>query len=476
MKTYLIAAIFFFYSPAAYAETSEDSTPPYCSKLISDLKFIHQQLSENSANIRYSTETAKQSAAALEVGLAAANKCQEENDYIRGIGRYVASYRDPHLRVKVKDSKPKGTGLLVRKLNDGYFVFASIPDIIHPKGVRIGDELISCQSKPTLNILENEILPFDSYFDKEAALYRNAYKVFFRTDVNEGDEISCRFRREQKIFEEKLRWQSVLDPNTALLPLKKTLTRAMYKFERIDGVPWVTLGSLSPQTTEEIRSLVEFVEDAKKLPAEKKVVLDLRGNGGGNSDWGDRWLKNLIGYVPKENREILVWASKDNVNHFVDASEKYSKDLPPQEKKSWEEFSACLKSKSDAFLECDSKVERAEIEAVQPTGFAGRIIILTDAGCFSSCEDFIVRLRLSGFATQVGIATDASTIFGDIRRARTPSGLAEFSIPEKVFLGEGMGQGALKPDTELYYNTADELNGIDSLKMATRKMIREGKL
>jgi len=478
MKRIFATAIILFCSLAAYAETTSNPNAFYCSQLIPDLKFIHQQLAENSANVRYSTETAKQAATALEAGISAADNCKGETDYIRGIKKYVASYHDPHLTVNFNPSRMRGTGLEIRKINDRCFVAGKFTGMNSPGNVQTGDELISCGAKPPLTILENEILPFESYFDKEAALYRYSRTAWsMRFDVNDGDEISCQFLRGGKTFEAKLRWHPV--PGAALLKLKKSYKGPIYKLERIDGVPWITFASFAPENPEDASLLVEFVEGAKKLRGEKKIVLDLRGNSGGNSYWGERWLKNLIGYAPELVGKALIWASKDNAGFYESFKNKYTAEggLTSQEKKDWEEYINCIKSQPDTFLECDSKLEHPKTETTQPTEFKGRIVLLTDAGCFSSCEDFTLRLRLTGFMTQAGIATDASTLFGEMRtRVKTPSGFASLNFPQKVFLIEGMGQGPIKPDIRIDYDVDEEAKGIDSIKAAAVKMLRDGKL
>ena len=468
MKKVLTTAIVLLSALAAYAETISQPAALYCSQLIPDLKFIHQQLAENSANVRYSTETGRQ----------AADNCQGETDYIRGIKRYVATYHDPHLTVNFNPSRLKGTGLEIRKINDRYFVSDKFTGMTSPGKVQPGDELISCGAKPPLTILKNEILPFEPYFNEEAALYRYSRTAWsMRFDVNCGDELSCQFLRGGNTFEAKLRWQPV--PGAAFLKLKKSYRGPIYKLERIDGVPWITLASFAPENPEDSSLLVEFVEEAKKLRGEKKIVLDLRHNGGGNSYWGERWLKNLIGYAPEPGGKALIWTSKDNAGFYESFKNKYTAEggLTPQEKNDWEDYIKCIKSRPDTFLECDSKLEHPRTETAQPTEFKGRIILLTDAGCFSSCEDFTLRLRLTGFMTQAGIATDASTTFGEIRaRVKTPSGFASLNFPQKVFLIEGMGQGPHRPDIRIDYNVDEEVKGIDSIKAAALKMLRDGRL
>ena len=476
MKKTVITAALLLCIPASYPTALRAAADASCAQLIPDLKFIHKQLAENSSNINYSTQTAKHAGEMLAGELALAADCKTEIDYTHSIKRYLASYHDHHLFMFAKDAAAKGTGLLVKKYDDRYFVIAKAPGLIAPQEVQARDELLSCDGKSPKTILEREILPLESYFDQTAALYENAYKLFWRSDVT-GDTITCKFARGQQIIEAKLLWQNITDPDKARHPLANT--RPLYTLENINGLPWITLRSMAPNNQSGRDLLAKFVEDAKNLRGEKKIVLDLRGNGGGNSSWGDRWFKNLAGYKPVQHDKTLFWASKDNLNSFIASIDKKLRDphITQDEKEDYLKEKSWLQSKTNVFLDYshagDSVMQKEP--GKQSSLYKGQIIVVTDYGCFSSCELFVKLLRSSGFATQVGIATDASTLFGEIRGVKTPSGLVEFSIPQKVFLNEDYKLGPIRPDVEIDYNIPQELNG-DSIKIQLLQMIKNGKL
>ncbi len=64
----------------------------------------------------------------------------------------------------------------------------------------------------------------------------------------------------------------------------------------------------------------------------------------------------------------------------------------------------------------------------------GRLIVLTDRYCFSSCLMAVDLLRRVG-AEQVGEATDVSTRYMEVRTVTLPSGLRNFSTLMKLTLG-----------------------------------------
>ena len=66
----------------------------------------------------------------------------------------------------------------------------------------------------------------------------------------------------------------------------------------------------------------------------------------------------------------------------------------------------------------------------------GRLILVTDRACFSSCLMAADLFRRLG-ALHVGEATDMSTRYMEIRDIVLPSGLRTFSTLQKVAIGLG---------------------------------------
>jgi len=106
--------------------------------------------------------------------------------------------------------------------------------------------------------------------------------------------------------------------------------------------------------------------------------------------------------------------------------------------------------------------------------FNGKVIILTDPFCFSSCELFVKALKMMPNTIHVGLPTNASTNYGDIRNVKIPSNLGRFSITQKVFFI--MDGAALIPDMKLNFIPELEFQGKDSLKIQIEKMIEIGTL
>ena len=77
--------------------------------------------------------------------------------------------------------------------------------------------------------------------------------------------------------------------------------------------------------------------------------------------------------------------------------------------------------------------------------YQGRVVILTDHACFSSCLLMVRDFRRLG-ALHVGEATNAATRYMEVREIVLPSGLTKFSTLQKVVIGEDADIGPFAPE------------------------------
>jgi hypothetical protein len=223
---------------------------------------------------------------------------------------------------------------------------------------------------------------------------------------------------------------------------------------------WIALDTLE----EPAGKVVDAVADQQKaILAAPMVVIDLRGNGGGDSKYADRLARLLAGnaavdsasvplppcsgdywrassLVLKSARASLATAqqdgNKDDIAYWVPVVDGLSKAVA-EHQAFWPKLPACA-SHAGA-------VDQSAITKPFPElAMKGRLVIVTDRSCFSSCLIAVNLFRHLG-ALQVGEATDASTRYMEVREETMPSGLRTFSTLQKVALGLG-NYGPYKPD------------------------------
>ncbi len=466
--------------------------PDLCSSLPDELNFIHKTLAENNSDYNGSDQLKSQSE--LVFNEERGRKCESELDYVRSIKRYLASFHDPHItslwtapdqmhaaviEISTGAKIPKfqatlhftATGLYLQRYDDRYFVRGVDEKTLKSNlPIRVGDELLDCESQAPATILANQILPFVSVSAKEAALYRLTPMIFSRWDKNTGAQISCRFRTNGESRTVSMNWVAVADDY-----ISKTFQPApekIYEIEKITGGHWVKLKSLGGYNAKITDQLKKFVEEATSLRADRLIVVDLRGNGGGSSSWGTDWIEKLWGYHTDFDKGIheSVWISGGNRIHFqrlYDNIKSQGGIESNSAKANWSDLLAAHKSgKTGTFGELHGLSEPESKK--KRSAFRGRVIVLTDFNVFSSGETFLEQLKLMPNVKQAGIPTNASTYFSDVRFVTTPLGLP-FDFPTKMDSGDPLGRKSgqsLTPDWPLSYNGEEEIIGKDSLRKA----------
>lgn len=490
---FLLGAL--FYVSCASSPIGKSNTIKICSYLAEDLNYIQNSMHSNLAVYQFDADLKKRVDQAYMVEKENAKSCATDTDYFRTIRSYFSSFHDPHLqpwwqisealkpmvtaslgheiRTFNTDVKSMSTGIILKKISDGYYIRDIDKAIYLDNAVNIGDELISCDLKSVHDILTQEIIPYEQVSSPEAGLYRHAGKIFLRWDLPPEAVSNCKFKHQGAFINAILKWKPVA---SSYLSQFRESKGPIYSIEKTSYGHWVKLRSLAGYGDAETTLLKTFVRDARKLRGDKVVVLDLRGNSGGNSSWGDDWIKNLYGSVPKvANKPDLIFSSPGNIGHYerlfnlFDTTAGFSTD---QDKKDFLKLIETMRAHPNQLtpLNETSKVSSSSKKRVL---FKGKVYVVSDAAVFSSGELFLQSLRLMPRVIQVGIASDASTQAGDIRFDQTPNGLV-FSIGTKVFqsifIGRKPGEPVV-PQIKIEPNAADEFKGKDSMREQIDKLI-----
>ncbi|MNI42985.1 Peptidase family S41 [compost metagenome] len=198
-------------------------------------------------------------------------------------------------------------------------------------------------------------------------------------------------------------------------------------------------------------SLDKMLEAIKRINDAKLVVLDTRGNRGGNSLVGAEILSALLGSQRVKNlsepsRAYAMWrvspfALSTLNNALTTMGSDYGKDSEAykfvlgltgsmefalHEKKDW------LRQPNE------SSVLQEGARGSNAQGFKGKLALVTDSFCASACLDFAdVVLAVPG-VVHLGLPTSGDTLYIDIGSQTLPSG-AQFWLPLKVWRGRARG-------------------------------------
>ena len=438
----------------------EPASNQECQSLKNELTFLHQTLQTNSSNYNHNSIVAKN--ADLLYSKLLYSQCTTSDDFLKILKTYVAGYKDPHLRVEsFQDLKVYNVGIFIKKFDENYIVWDYLPEI---KNLKKGDELISCNNETPDQIINNTLLKYSGINNVEVFKATEAFKVFFRWDINPNLKYECRFKSsDQKIKIISLEWKETSSEDALIQRIQKSFQRPLYSIEKIQNGHYVSLSKMTSRSENDEKLIEKFVYDASTLKNSPMIVVDLRGNSGGDSTYGDRWLKTLIGYSPRlESKPDLLWSSEGNIQHFNNYIDKNFDKLNDFEKKQSLKYRKCINKEKNTFLACSDDEPKKEIfQSIDHS--VKKMIVLTDEGCFSSCEIFLAKLKKIENVIHVGRQAGQSTLYGDVRNVESPSKLVSITFPQKVFFYSS-DENFRKPQIVLKYNLEEEINGIDSLK------------
>lgn len=231
-------------------------------------------------------------------------------------------------------------------------------------------------------------------------------------------------------------------------------------------IAWIAIGQLNADGAAVV---ADVGARWSSLAAKRALVIDLRGNGGGDSTIGDDLAGRLYGSraVSRTQRRKpgcgSVWrASEGNLrtleayqSRFADRGEAMLNGLEAEAEAVRKALAAGRPLSGDV-SRCLGEASAPPRPAATPPGapYHGKVLVLTDGACFSSCLLMVDLFRSLG-ATQVGQPTDGGVWYMEVRSEPLPSGLGTFSVLGKVGLGAPKRLGPFTPDVPFDGDMAD---------------------
>lgn len=212
---------------------------------------------------------------------------------------------------------------------------------------------------------------------------------------------------------------------------------------------WIKLETLEAPATQVV---VAVEAQSAVLRSATVVVLDLRGNDGGDSSHAAAIARALVGNarVAAASRPTIdcsgaFWrASPDNLATLIAWRDRLAGGDPQSLAyvtglvSNMQAAIASGRAFAPDLPACASAMRSGDARQAAPLGpERGRALVLvTDRTCFSSCLLAVDLFRRLG-ALHVGEATDVSTKYMEVRQEVLPSGIRTFSTLQKVALGTG---------------------------------------
>jgi len=232
----------------------------------------------------------------------------------------------------------------------------------------------------------------------------------------------------------------------------KKLTKFKIK-QTSPGIVWVILPTFDLNKNQNL----QFEAMLKEIPSHKNksvIVFDLRGNQGGNSDYGSKLIDCLFGELYAEKSRIQAnakvsvdWrASPDNLTHVQNLHKRYGFTWL---EKAVNGMQNSLNSEDPCYHQASLSTLKHNEKALKNTVQA-KIVVVIDQHNVSAALDFIDELKIiTPQIILVGQKTKADRLYMEVRKVELPSKLGTFSFPIKVYRNRRRGDRVpYNPDYE----------------------------
>ncbi|MFT3996379.1 MAG: S41 family peptidase [Asticcacaulis sp.] len=277
---------------------------------------------------------------------------------------------------------------------------------------------------------------------------------------------TCRFSTSEGVKAYHLTWSALSSED--LGKYRNTARpRGQFRFglRDADGALWLSTPGFNGNTQSgDYKELTAILAALKADPARvqkaSRIVLDLRGNGGGSSQWsyeiareiwGEAWVR---AHAPKGADAVDWRPSEANIASIAGFVKDQRDNGGSAEAIQWGEralngMKAARDSGKPFWRPEDSEGADEAPPKPEAPAYAGKVFVLTDTACGSACLDAVDLWKALG-AVQVGRETSADTLYMEVREQTLPSGMAGIAIPMKVYRGRERGNNEPHRPTHVF--------------------------
>ena len=347
---------------------------------------------------------------------------------------------------------------------DGLYVYNS-----EPGNIPAGAQVLACDDVPIKALIARNVFSYQGRIKEAGHWWIMARKVLEdRGNPFISPPKRCKFKHAEKIIEHNLVWQTRTKQATQWFQKSYNGDQlAVGLTEPRKNLFWVAMPTFTPdeQQRNSYRKLTHEVKNNHKtyLNADA-LVIDLRHNMGGSSQWSLHFAQALWGEnsvnrrmnVYEEKTEVWWRASKANTDHITDYIDIFTREKRPEAaawaKEHSEKMQAAL-SRGDIFY-IESNVASNELPekvnntlAAEPPVFNQPLYVIVPGQCASACLDAIDVFSRFANTKLIGAPSAADSTYMEIRFQPLSSGLAHVIIPNKVYVNRLRGNGEIySPD------------------------------
>jgi hypothetical protein len=462
MKIRAIVVFVALWSSSVFTSSeAQNSRSDWAEIAIDDLHFIRAILRENHPGPKddvnpWFRDWYEQG---FEDALRLAARAEDYPGYFFAIKYYMSGFQDGHLGALGDDRLQDGrlerrwAGVILGIEGEDYVVVSS--DASFVPAPPVGARLIGCDERSPGELAEEILEPYFPLWSVRSV--RPSHAPFLLVD--EG----CPFTKRPKrcVFDEdgertsrELEWREISGEDLGA-KIDEGLRPASPPIELrrfAENGYWISVSSFNGndvETVSALQALLAALEtESDAIQTADVLVVDVRGNGGGDSTWGERIASAIWGeaYVEsvKPRAVAIDWRASPGNARFLGVSmrdrakRQFGDDS--EEAKSLEELGNGIQKAFEAgelFYRSNANADTPAL--TEPESVSAKVFFLTDNACFSACLNFAdLMLSIDG-VTHVGKETRADAIYIDNRSERLPSGLGRLGFSMKVYRGRPRG-------------------------------------
>lgn len=425
----------------------------------------------------------------LELAMQRAEQTRDFAGYWFAMRAYTAAFDDGHLDFgaardkKIPELVTRWPGFLTSFAYDGR---QRVVTRVEWSPLPLGAELIDCDGQAADALAAANVGAFSGRWFLAATRIQEGGRLF----LDEGNPwisrpARCTFQVGSTRKEVKLNWTPI-EAAERDRQLAKTFSRAAEPIGMRtlpDRMVWLTLSDFKgdPQGPA-AKALVPLIAHLTAAPeilgSARAIVLDLRGNHGGSSDWSRQIARLIWGGAAVDavnpGSDAVEWrASRANIatlKEFAAALDASSTSSPEMRSWIWETITG-MESVQAMGKTTWSNVSTPEASSSVSASSTVRqpVLVITDPGCGSACLD-AADLWLALGAVHVGQETSADTIYMDARKDALPSGFGRAVVPMKVYRGRKRGSNVPLTPTYVYRNS---LTNTKNLQLWVEDIVRQ---
>lgn len=405
-------------------------------------------------------------------GLALARQVKDAAGYVAAIRRFSNTLQDGHAGAyatidQAQLPKPRWPGFVAVWRGDAMFVYNSLSGG-PPKGARI----TRCDGTEISALVRRNVFTFRGRPSEPGNWWTEARRVF----VDSGNPFIelpkvCTFFENGRSVQRSLTWrESDATFNQWRDDSYNGVTLPVGLTKRGGGLVWIAMPTFEPDEAQQAgyrAIMAQIAAERDVFSASRAIVLDLRDNQGGSSEWSKQIAEALWGQA-NLNRRLLaynrgatsvLWRTSNSNARYVEATipQIIAQGMPALAADWTRTYQGMDQARARGevfFKEPDEVPTSASTPSANVVPdlppMRAPVYVIVPGQCASACLDALDVFTRFENVKLIGAPSSADSTYMEVRSQDLPSGLGAVIIPNKVYVGRPRGAGvAYRPAIEV---------------------------